>query len=155
MLLIIVTILLALLLLGGRLFGLENFIVLTGSMEPVYHIGSMVYVKPAAADELEVGDAITFRLDEGTAATHRIVEIIDNEGAVQYRTKGDANETVDGRLISESDVIGKVVFTIPYIGYLASFIQTGAGRAAAVAYGAFILLMMILSELIFGEDKNK
>lgn len=153
--LIIMTMLLALMLLGGRLFGMENFIVLSGSMEPAYHTGSLVYVKSVGAEELAVGDPITFQLTEDTVATHRIIEVIESGGACQYRTKGDANDTADGSLVSESDIVGKVVFAVPYLGYFTAFIQTGAGRAAAIAYGAFLLLMLILPELFFGDENNE
>lgn len=151
---IILTLLLALLLLGGRLLGLQNYIVLSGSMEPAYHTGSVVYVKAVNADRLSVGDAITFRLAGDSMATHRIVEVVGSGENIRFRTKGDANDTEDGSLIPASDVVGKVVFTIPYLGYIASFIQTGKGRAIAVAYGAFLMLMLILPELFFGEKEQ-
>lgn len=149
------TLLLALLLLGGRLLGLKNYIVLSGSMEPAYHIGSLVYVDPVEADALEEGDVITFLLTGDTMATHRIVEVIGSGEDVQFRTKGDANDTEDGSLVRASDVIGKVIFSIPYLGFAASFIQTAAGRAALIAYGAFLLLILILPDLIFGDKEEK
>lgn len=149
------TLLLALLMLGGRLLGLQNYIVLSGSMEPAYHTGAVVYVKPVDADVLEVGDVITFRLAGDSMATHRIVEVIGSGEDVQFRTKGDANDTEDGSLVQSIDVAGKVVFTIPYLGYIASFIQTGKGRAMIIAYGAFLMLMLILPELIFGEREKQ
>lgn len=148
------TLLLALLMLGGRLLGFQNYIVLSGSMEPAYHTGAVVYVKSVDADMLAVGDVITFRLSGDSMATHRIVEVIGSGETIQFHTKGDANDTEDGGLVQGADVAGKVVFTIPYLGYIAAFIQTGKGRAIAVAYGAFLMLMLILPELIFGEKEQ-
>lgn len=153
--LIAVTVLLVLILLGGRLLGFQNYIVLSGSMEPAYHVGSLVYVRSVEADELKEGDAITFRLSEDAMATHRIIEVIDDGEDVWFRTKGDANDTEDGNLVPASDVVGEVAFTIPYLGYLASLLQTRAGKAAVIAYGAFLLLMLLLPELIFGGEKDQ
>lgn len=141
--------------LGGRLLGLKNYIVLSGSMEPAYHVGSLVYVKPVEPDTLEEGEVITFRLTGDSMVTHRIAEVIGSGENVQFRTKGDANDIEDGGLVPASNVVGKVIFSMPFLGYAASFIQTAAGRAALVAYGAFLLLMLILPELIFVDKKEK
>lgn len=152
--LLIVVLILALLLMGGRLLGLQSYIVLSGSMEPSYPVGSLVYVGSVEPETLEVGDVITFRLTGDSVATHRIVEVIGSGDEVQFRTKGDANDTEDGRLISATDVKGRVVFSIPGLGYLASLLQTGRGKALLIACGAFLMLLLILSELIFGEKEK-
>lgn len=124
-------------------------------MEPVYHVGSLVYVRPVEPDTLEEGEVITFSLTGNTMATHRIVEVIGSGEDIQFRTKGDANDIEDGSLVQASNVVGKVIFSIPFLGYAASFIQTAAGRAALIAYGAFLLLMLILPDLIFEDKKEK
>lgn len=124
-------------------------------MEPVYHVGSLVYVRPVEPDTLEEGEVITFSLTGDTMATHRIVEVIGSGEDIQFRTKGDANDIEDGSLVQASNVVGKVIFSIPFLGYAASFIQTAAGRAALIAYGAFLLLMLILPDLIFEDKKEK
>ena len=72
--------LLAVALVGARLIGLDIYVVLSGSMEPEYQTGSVIYVKEADPEELEVRDVITFRLDEDTIATHRIIEITEIDG---------------------------------------------------------------------------
>ena len=74
-----VVVILALLMVGARLFGFKVFTVLSGSMEPAYHVGSLIYVKEVDYRELESGDVITFMLDEDTVATHRIVEVVPDE----------------------------------------------------------------------------
>ena len=70
---------LAILLVGVRLVGFQVFSVLSGSMEPSYHVGSLIYVKKIDPQELKSGDVITFMLDEDTVATHRIVEMVPDE----------------------------------------------------------------------------
>ena len=147
-------ILLAFALVGVRLFGLELFVVLSGSMEPDYPTGSLIYVKEADTAGLKVNDVITFRLDGDTIATHRIIEVTEVNGETAFRTKGDANEMEDGAAVRASQVIGTPVFTIPYLGYLAEYIQSTSGRYAAIAVGAFLLLMVFLPDLIFGGDKK-
>lgn len=69
---VVLAVILAVALVGVRLVGLQVFTVLSGSMEPTYHVGSLIYVKDVDYKELEAGDVITFMLDEDTVATHRI-----------------------------------------------------------------------------------
>ncbi len=73
---VVVFLLLAFLLAGARLVGLSAYSVLSGSMEPAYHVGSLIYVKPVDPANVKVGDAITFVVNEDLlVATHRVVDI--------------------------------------------------------------------------------
>lgn len=150
-----VIVLIAVALVGVRFVGLQNYTVLSGSMEPQYPTGSLIYVGRTDTQSLEAGDVITFRLSGGTVATHRIVEVVEESGVISYRTKGDANDMVDSNLVVPEDVIGKVVFGLPFLGYLAAYLQTQSGRYAAIAIGALVLLMVFLPDLIFGSDKKE
>lgn len=155
--LVAAVVILALLLVGARLVGLKVFTVLSGSMEPNYHVGSLIYVKDVDPYELEKGDVITFMLNEDTVATHRIVEVVPDEedaSVVRFRTKGDANEAEDGSLVHYKNVIGSPMFTIPYLGYVADYIQKPPGRYVAVSGGAILLLLVFLPDL-FGGDGGK
>ncbi len=144
-----------LLLLSFRLFGLKGFVVLSGSMEPTYHTGSVIYVKSVDVNSLEVGQPVTFHLSGKTVATHRIIEVVKENGNVRYRTKGDANETADG-LIDAEKVIGTPVFSIPYLGFALSYIQSPPGMYVAIAAGAALMLLIFLPSLLFenGNDKK-
>ena len=149
---------LAILLVGVRLFGLQVFTVLSGSMEPTYHTGSLIYVKSVDYRELEAGDVITFMLDEDTVATHRIVEVVPDEDqpdVLRYMTKGDANDAVDGSLVHYRNVIGTPVFSIPKMGYFANFIQEPPGTYVAISAGAIILILVFIPDLFDDGDKNK
>ena len=144
-------VLLAVLLVGARLVGLRTFTVLSGSMEPTYLTGSLIYVKKVDAANLSEGTVITFMLDEDTVATHRIVGVVPDEdepGVVRYRTKGDANEVEDGSLVHYKNVIGTPVFSIPKLGYVANYIQHPPGTYVTISVGAMVLLLMFLPELI-------
>ena len=156
--LVALVVIVALLLVGARLAGLQVFTVLSGSMEPAYHVGSLIYVKDVDPFELESGDVITFMLDENTVATHRIVEVVPDEeddSVVRFRTKGDANENVDGSLVHYKNVIGSPVFTIPYLGYAVSYIQNPPGTYVAISAGAILLLLVFLPDLFDGDKKKK
>ncbi len=151
-------VILALLLVGARLVGLQVFTVLSGSMEPTYHTGALIYVKETDPYTLEAGQVITFLLDEDTVATHRIVEVVtDAEDAetIRFRTKGDANDTEDGSLVHYKNVIGTPIFTIPYLGYVASYIQNPPGTYVAIAAGAFLLMLSFLPDLFAKEGNEK
>lgn len=152
---VVVIVVVAILLAGVRLVGFDVFSVLSGSMEPTYHVGSLIYVKDVPADEIEVGDPITFVMnDDLVVATHRVVEI-DAENQHFY-TKGDANDYVDGAPVHFNNLIGKPVFSIPYLGYFSDFIQNPPGTYIAISAGAIILLLIFLPEILgMLEDGDK
>lgn len=140
--LVTLIVILAVLLVGVRLFGLQVYTVLSGSMEPNYKTGALIYVKETEPSELEVNDVITFNLTENTTATHRIVEIVpdkENSSDFSFKTKGDANNTVDASPVKPEDVIGVPVFTIPYLGYFANFIQKPPGIYIAIPLSIILL----------------
>lgn len=154
---VIIVLILTILLVGVRLIGLHPYTVLSGSMEPTYHTGSLIYVKSVDPFELKSGDVITFMLDEETLATHRIVEVVpdaEDPSTVRFVTKGDANDFEDGSMVHYKNVVGTPIFTIPYLGYLATFVQNPPGLYVAIAFCAFLVLLAFLPDL-FEEDKNK
>lgn len=155
--LVAVVVLLALLLAGARIFGLQVFTVLSGSMEPTYHTGSLIYVKKVDPFTIQPGQPITFMLDEKTVATHRVVGVVPDEEdttVIRFRTKGDANEAEDGTLVHYKNVIGEPVFSIPYLGYLAEYIQHPPGMYVAISAGAVLLLLVFIPD-IFSDDEKK
>ena len=155
--LVSLVVLLALLLVGARVFGLQVFTVLSGSMEPTYHTGSLIYVKKVDPYTIQSGQVITFMLDEDTIATHRVVAVVPDEedtSVIRFRTKGDANEAEDGSLVHYKNVIGTPIFSIPYLGYVADYIQHPPGMYIAISAGAVLLLLVFIPD-IFAEDKDK
>lgn len=155
--LVALVVLLALLLVGARLVGLQVFVVLSGSMEPIYHTGSLIYVKKVDPYTIQEGQPITFMMSETTVATHRVVGIVPDEEdptVIRFRTKGDANDAEDGGLVHYKNVIGRPVFSIPYLGYVAEYIQHPPGRYVALSAGAVLLLLVFLPD-VFSEDPDK
>lgn len=157
-LLVAVVVVLAVLLVGARVIGLQVFTVLSGSMEPAYHVGSLIYVKEVDARQLETGDVITFMVDEDTVATHRIAGVVPDENdpaTIRYRTKGDANEAEDGTLVHYKNVIGTPIFSIPGLGYVAAYIQQPPGMYVAISAGALLILLVFLPDLFSDEEKKR
>lgn len=149
-----IVLILAILIWGFRLFGFEVLVVQSGSMEPAYHTGSLVYIRDVDANELQEGDVITFNIGNGLRATHRIIDVVEQEGQLGFRTKGDANDHPDNGLVSASSIVGKVAFSIPYLGYMTAYIQSPPGMYVAMSAAAMILLLMILPDIIFTDKKS-
>lgn len=156
--LVVLVVLLAVALVGVRLVGIQTYAVVSGSMEPLYPTGSLLYVRKVDPADLKVGDSITFLLDEDTVATHQIVEILpDEEDAevLRFRTKGIANETPDGEPVHCNNIIGKPLFAIPYMGYFAYAIQNPPGLYLAIGGAAILIVLAFLPDLLKDEKKGK
>ena len=156
--LVAIVVIMAILLVGVRVIGLNVYTVLSGSMEPTYHTGSLIYVKKVDYKELKAQDVITFMLDEDTIATHRIVEVVPDENdpsVIRYRTKGAANDAVDGSLVHYKNVIGSPVFSIPKLGYLANYIQKPPGMYVAISAGAILMMLVFIPDLFAKEEEKK
>ena len=161
--LVVVVVIFAVLLVGLRFVGVQVYSVISGSMEPEYPVGSLIYVKEIDAYEVEVGDVITFVLSNDMPATHRVIDI-DYE-TQHFYTRGDANYSIDeatGEKIYTEDpavhfknLIGKPVFMIPLLGYVAYYIQHPPGMYIALAVGAIILALAFLPDIFAKSDKNK
>jgi len=154
--LVVVVVILALILVGARLFGLQVYSVLSGSMEPEYPVGSLIYVRKVDYRELKVGDPITYLLDENTVVTHRIIEVLTDEedpATVRFFTQGDANDSPDAKSVHYRNIIGKPVFKIPYMGYVSNYIQNPPGMYIAISAGAVLLMLVFLPDL-FADEKN-
>lgn len=145
--------LLAVILLGLRIFGFIPHTIQTSTMEPAYPIGALIYVRKIPTTELVIGDAISFSTDDGfTVMTQRIASI-DSE-AMQVTTKADANNSVDGTPVHFNDILGKVSFSIPYLGYVSSYIRSPRGRQFAIVFLLFILLLFTVSELLRSDKRS-
>ena len=104
--------------------------------------------------ELEVGDPITFVLNEDlVVATHRVIGI-DAENRHFY-TKGDANETADAAPVHFNNLIGVPKFSIPKLGYVSDFIQHPPGLYIAIGAGLMLLAALFLPDLLCGKDTQQ
>lgn len=121
--------------------GVEIKIVKSGSMEPAIHTGSIVLIKPARA--YHVGEVITFGEDTRSEipTTHRITEIQGEGASTFYVTKGDANEEADPEAVHVSKVIGKVLLTVPYAGYVLDFARQPLGFGLLIGIPAALIIL--------------
>lgn len=177
--LVVLIVLCAVFLMGSRIMGYHVYTVLSGSMEPEYMVGDLLYVKHVDSRDfsdikdktelekakqekinkilaliedgsLKVKDPITFMLNETTVATHRIVEIdIEN---YKFITQGDANETTEE--VHFLNLVGEVSFSIPKLGYVSDFIQNPPGMYITIAIGAILILAVFLPDMI-GKTKKE
>lgn len=135
------------------LLGYKFYDVLTGSMSPTINPGSLIIVKEIDDEEIKEGDIITFKgSSTSNLTTHRVVEIIEKNNNIKFQTKGDANDVLDPMLIDGNLLAGKVVFDIPYMGKVMSFINQYR----------VVIVILIIAYLCFGTffkgakaNKNK
>lgn len=144
----------AIFLMGSRLLGYRVFTVISGSMEPKYSVGDLIYVKQVDPDGIKKGDIITFILNEQlTVATHR-VEAVDAENRYFY-TKGDANETIDASPVHFNNVIGVPQFSIPLLGYVSNFIQNPPGTYITIGVGLVLIIAVFVPDLLKKEKDTE
>ncbi|MGB6873711.1 MAG: signal peptidase I [Dehalococcoidia bacterium] len=101
------------------LFPVHPTTVIGGSMRPTLDVGDVVIVVKAPADTIKPGDIIQFREAEGITTVHRVVEIQETEGNMVFVTQGDANRAPDTDPVLADNVVGKVIFNIPKVGWAA------------------------------------
>lgn len=141
----------ALLFLGA--FGVRFFTVRTGSMHPTYPVGSVIVVFPTEFSELEKGDVITFYAGGSTAVTHRIYQIDKENKTVS--TKGDNNNVEDNNRVTEDKILGKVVFSVPYLGYLSILADTVFGKTVIISIVVGVVLFCIINSFIGKKSEQK
>ena len=152
--LVILVVVFAVFLMGSRLINLQVFNVVSGSMEPTYSVGDLLYVKTVDPDSVKVGDPITFVLNEDlVVATHRVVRV-DSENR-QFITKGDANESEDGKPVHFNNLIGVPVFAIPLLGYVSAYIQTAPGMYVAIGLGVILVAAVFLPDILAKGKKKE
>ena len=113
------------------------FLVQSGSMTPTLNTGDVVFIKPVS--QYRPNDIITFNSHQNFTVTHRLIK--ENSGS--FTTKGDANSVTDQNTINTSDIIGKVFFIIPKIGYFIMFVKSLPG---------LIILIFIPSTVIIYQE---
>ena len=152
-LIVVVVALLAVALVGVRIFGFTPYSILSPSMTPEYQVGDLVYVKSVNPEKIQTGDVITFVAnDDLLLVTHRVDEI-NRENSLIY-TKGDTNQERDAVPVHYENVVGVVKFSLPKLGYISNYFSSPSGRYAGIAIIFVLILLFILPEL-FVKDKSK
>ncbi len=140
-LLIAIVIIIAMPIAIPKIFGLQEYNVISGSMEPTISVGSIVYVKGQNWNQLSEGDIIAFE-SGASVVTHRIKEM--HNDTMTITTKGDANKVADFNDVDFSNVIGRVVAHFPVYGLVAASLSETVGKivaAIALVVGAILSFM--------------
>ncbi|MBS3902634.1 MAG: signal peptidase I [Dethiobacter sp.] len=129
--------------------GYKIYIVLSGSMSPAFEAGSVVLVRPIEATALQVGDIITYHDPDPekaeTIVTHRVIAVQPTD-PVSFITRGDANDANDPLPLPAANLIGRVDFNVPHLGFIFSFVRTRMG---------IILLVIVPAVLIIATELRK
>jgi signal peptidase I len=121
--------------------GFRSFVVLSGSMEPALPVGSIVLTYSQA--NYGLGDVVTFNNSSGQTVTHRIV----SNSAPNFRVAGDANSYPDAQLVPQSRIIGKAVFDLPYLGFIAGILHNRLGFLFGTVVPAMLFVVLQLWEI--------
>lgn len=120
-----------------NLFGYEAYIITTDSMTPTIRAGDVIITKKVGKEKIQKGDIITFYTNS-EINTHRITNIEEKDNETYYTTKGDNNNVEDSQKIKFSEIIGKHIITLPYLG---TFIRIMENK---VVFLIVILIILIL-----------
>ena len=140
------------------IMGNKFFVVLTGSMEPTIMTGDLVITKEISPKEIKAGDIITFgSLNSENITTHRVKEVINEEGKIKYITQGDANNVQDPNPVPEEVLIGKVVKWIPKLGSIMSWMKSNLMiiLGAIFAITALLVIGNVLIDRLKAIDEEE
>lgn len=152
LIIILLTILLLAVLVPKLYFDVEMKAVMTSSMEPELPVGSLLIISPTDYDNIQIGDDITFIRDKNlTLVTHRVISKDDEQQTIT--TQGIANNVADAPTTYDN-VVGKVVWHIPYLGYLVIWLGTPQGKIIAVVLIISLLAISLLFDK-YSSDKEK
>jgi len=128
-------------------FGWSVDAVFSGSMEPELTVGGVVITRPVDVEAIKAGDIITFYSPLSEQLTsHRLIAV-EHGSSFRFRTKGDANEDADPFTVPAENVVGKVCFHIPYLGYATQFVKTLLGFLLTLCLPGVIILVMELRNI--------
>lgn len=124
--------------------GDTSYVVLSGSMEPAISPGDVVIVQDTTVSAVGVGDVVTFGTGSETPTTHRVVDVVEQDGQTTLRTKGDANEDPDAGVVTAEQLRGEVILVLPLIGYVVQFGGTLVGQVVLIGLP---LVLLVLTEV--------
>jgi signal peptidase len=124
--------------------GREIFVIRGASMAPAIPLGAAIVVRPTPPGDIGPGALVTFRGTNGVVVTHRVVEAVVDQGERLFRTKGDANATIDGFLVPEGAVVGTVELQAPLLGYVLAMLAQPSGLLS-LSSGVIAAALLLLS----------
>ncbi|HZK34042.1 MAG TPA: signal peptidase I [Bacillota bacterium] len=136
------------------LLGYQIYAVRSNSMSPAFDTGSLIVTEQIDTGQIELGDIITYKQNSGATVTHRVIDIIDDQGR-SFLTRGDANIMTDLAPVAAEAVLGRVVVFIPYLGHLIGFAGTKAGIALLLIVPGLAILLHQTRSLVSYLKKKK
>ncbi len=128
------------------LFGYHTYTVDGGSMEPALQRGSVAIAAATSPPALHVGDIIAYHHSPQNPPTlHRIVQITNDNGQLRFITQGDQNQTADVQPVALQGPGDKVMYTVPYAGYILDFAHSTLGRILLIGLPLLTMLAMFLA----------
>ena len=138
--------------------GTFPLIVLTDSMYPEIESGDLIICNTAEAEDIKVNDVISFFDPAGNGTsivTHRVIEIVEDDGETFFRTRGDNNNTEDKELVSAENLVGVYKMRIAGAGHIAMFMQSTAGLIICVVLPIILLVGYDIIRRRIYEKNNK
>ena len=134
-------------------------IVRSSSMEPAMRAGALAVMLPVDTEDVKVGEIIVFDPpwdpDPDVTVSHRVIGVYDN-GQLLFDTKGDALEQSDPYYVPAQSVHGKVLFSIPYLGYAANYalgyVRTWLGLVTLVCIPLAVLIGGAIRDVSRSQD---
>jgi len=132
-----------------------SFVVLTASMTPAIAPGDVVIVAERDSTTISTGDVITFtRGTSEVPVTHRVTAVTETGGQLAFETKGDANSDPDASAVRADAILGTVILSIPFIGYVIQFTNTPTGFITLVVVPIGLLVASELWTLYRGRSQK-
>lgn len=138
------------------------YVIVSGSMDPTIKVNDAIIIKRTDSTNINVGDVVTYKSTDpsfyGIMITHRVIDIVSENGETKYVTKGDSNATRDRNPVSLNQIYGKVVMRIPKLGYLQYFLATAYGWILAVVLpcvGIIVYDIIKLVKTIKNNSRNQ
>jgi len=130
----------------------------SGSMSPALDTGSLVITRPVNPYSIDIGDVIAYHppTNPDILVVHRVAGI-DNGSPLSFRTKGDANNSLDSYMVPAESILGQVSFHVPWIGYLVGFAKSSLGFVVLLAIPGAVVIYLELNKLwaLFGSKREK
>ncbi len=136
----------------GKIFVASSYIVQSNSMEPTFEAGALIVSVAIKPENIKKRDIITFRpaAYPETNVTHRVIDIVEEEGQIKFMTQGDANNVVDKNLVDQDNLVGKTILWIPSFGIILNDM-----RNPFFIIVAFILMALLFSiQFLVKDEKN-
>ena len=132
-----------------RLLGYDFVTIESGSMSPAIPVGSACFTRQVTGAEIKEEDVITFYAanKDGLLVTHRVAKVTKDGTFV---TKGDANEEADTHVVTEKELFGKVLFSVPVLGFVLCYLSFASSKQAAI----FCICLLIFGILLLDAKQR-